>query len=81
MNTKQNKKTTLVLTRREFEKIIIGDHFIDITVVAIKGRRVKISITADENLSVHREEIFDQINEQNEQNEYDEQNNQGEQNG
>lgn len=46
----------LVLSRRPGEKIIInGD--IEITVVSVKGERVRIGITAPPTVPVDREEI------------------------
>lgn len=50
----------LVLSRKRNESIIIGDN-IKITVVDIKGDRVRIGIDAPRNVSVHREEIHKKI--------------------
>ncbi|PHM31323.1 carbon storage regulator CsrA [Xenorhabdus innexi] len=55
----------LVLTRREQEKIRVGDD-IEIIILGINGKQVKIGIKAPENTSVHREEIYQRI--QNEKN-------------
>jgi carbon storage regulator len=47
----------LVLSRKVGEKIIIGDHII-LTIVELKGSRIKIGIEAPPDVRVHREEIF-----------------------
>ena len=46
----------LVLSRKEQEKIIIGDNII-ITVTKIEGNRVKIGIEADKSVHIKREEL------------------------
>jgi carbon storage regulator len=48
----------LVLTRRPGEEIIIGDN-IRITVVSIKGDRVRIGIEAPPAVTVDRQEIHE----------------------
>ena len=47
----------LLLCRKPGEKIIIGDD-IEITVLNIVGRIVRIGIEAPKDVSVHRQEIF-----------------------
>jgi carbon storage regulator len=54
----------LVLARRVNESIIIGDE-IEVVVVDIKGDQVKLGIRAPRNVSVHRSEIYKDIQEQN----------------
>jgi carbon storage regulator len=54
----------LVLTRKVDESIIIGDN-IKITVVDIRGDQAKIGIEAPREISVHREEIYLEIQEEN----------------
>lgn len=51
----------LVLTRHRDECIVIG-HDVFITVVDIRGDKVRIGIDAPRNLAVHREEVYRQIN-------------------
>lgn len=53
----------LILTRKNGESIIIGDD-IKITLVGVKGYQVKIGIDAPKEVSVHREEIYRRIKEQ-----------------
>lgn len=51
----------LVLSRRRDERIMIGDDII-VTVVDIHGDKVRIGIEAPRDIRVHREEIFNLIN-------------------
>ncbi len=55
----------LALTRRIQEKLIIGDD-ITITVLAVKGNQVRIGIDAPKDIQIHREEIYQRIQEQKE---------------
>ena len=50
----------LILTRRVGETIVIGDD-VTFTVLAIRGNQVRLGITAPQNVSVHREEIYNRI--------------------
>ena len=50
----------LVLSRKLNEKIKIG-HDITITVVDVRGDRVRLGIIAPKNVIVHREEIYDEL--------------------
>ncbi len=54
----------LILTRKVGEKIRIGDD-IEISLLDIKGRQARIGINAPRGLSVHREEVFQRIKEEN----------------
>ena len=54
----------LILTRRINETIIIGDNEIKITVLGVKGNQVRIGIDADKDISIHRSEVFDKIQEE-----------------
>ncbi|MCG6157672.1 carbon storage regulator CsrA [Rubinisphaera margarita] len=47
----------LVLSRQRDESIMIGDH-IKITIVDIRGDKVRLGIQAPGDVAVHREEIY-----------------------
>jgi carbon storage regulator len=50
----------LVLSRKRNESIVIGDK-IKITIVEMRGDKVRIGIEAPEDVSVHRQEVCDAI--------------------
>ena len=50
----------LVLSRQKDESIIIGDD-ITITIVDVRGDKVRLGITAPKNISVHRMEVYEAI--------------------
>ncbi|MBN2871957.1 MAG: carbon storage regulator CsrA [Halothiobacillaceae bacterium] len=50
----------LILTRRVGETLIIGDD-IAITVLGVKGNQVRLGIKAPRDVSVHREEVYQRI--------------------
>ena len=54
----------LILTRKLGENIRIGDD-VRIVVLDIKGGQVKLGIDAPPNVSVHREEIYEKIRDEN----------------
>ena len=53
----------LVLSRREGERIFIGDD-IKITVLQIKGNTVRIGLDCPRDLPIHREEVWLRIQEE-----------------
>ena len=59
----------LILTRRAGESVIIGDD-VKITVLAIKGNQIRLGIDAPKDVSVHREEIYERIQNEKEDGEY-----------
>lgn len=50
----------LVLARELNESIMISDD-IEIQVVAIRGNRIRLGITAPRSVDVHRKEIYEEI--------------------
>lgn len=56
----------LVLARKINESIRIGDD-IEVVVVDIKGDQVKLGIRAPKSVTVHRAEVFTEIQEENRQ--------------
>jgi carbon storage regulator len=56
----------LVLSRQRDETIMIGDD-IELTIVDIRGDKVRIGIKAPAHVAVHRKEIYDSIKRENEQ--------------
>ena len=54
----------LVLSRQRDETIMIGDD-IEVTVVDIRGDKVRLGITAPKEISVHRKEVYDAIKREN----------------
>lgn len=50
----------LILTRRVNESFRIGDDVI-VTILGSKGNQVRIGIEADKSIPVHREEIWQRI--------------------
>lgn len=55
----------LTLTRKSGQKIRIGDR-IEIVVREIRGKQVRLGIIAPEGLAVYREELYQQIAQENE---------------
>jgi carbon storage regulator len=53
----------LILTRRLGEKLMIGEE-ITVTVVDIKGDQVRVGIGAPLDIAVHRQEVFERIEQQ-----------------
>ncbi len=55
----------LVLTRKVNQSIVIGDS-IEVVVLEVRGEQVRLGIKAPRDVAVHRQEIFHQIQEENE---------------
>ncbi len=55
----------LILSRKKHESIII-DGQIEIQIVDIGDGRVRVGINAPRNMEIHRKEVFEKINEENE---------------
>ncbi|MDE0888592.1 MAG: carbon storage regulator CsrA [Phycisphaerales bacterium] len=56
----------LVLSRQRDETIMIGDD-VELTIVDIRGDKVRIGISAPSSVSVHRKEVYEAIRMENEQ--------------
>ncbi len=54
----------LVLSRQRDESIIIGDNIV-ITVVDIRGDKVRLGISAPTEIPVHRQEVYEAIQREN----------------
>jgi carbon storage regulator len=55
----------LVLSRQRDETIMIGDE-VEITVVDIRGDKVRLGINAPSRIAVHRKEVYEAIRAENE---------------
>lgn len=54
----------LVLTRKVHQSIVIGDD-VEVVVLEVRGEQVRLGIRAPKNVSVHRKEIYEQIQDEN----------------
>lgn len=54
----------LVLSRQRDETIMIGDE-VEITVVDIRGDKVRLDINAPRDVQVHRKEVYEAIRQEN----------------
>jgi len=56
----------LALTRKKSESIVVGDN-IEIVVLGITGEQVRLGIIAPKSIPVHRKEVYEQIQAENQQ--------------
>lgn len=56
----------LVLSRQRDETIMIGDE-VEVTIVDVRGDKVRLGITAPARIAVHRKEVYEAIRAENEQ--------------
>ena len=54
----------LVLSRQRDESIMIGDNIV-VTIVDIRGDKVRLGITAPSEIPVHRQEVYEAIQREN----------------
>ena len=50
----------LVLSRKKGERIVINDNIV-ITIVEVRGDKVRLGIEAPKDVGVHRQEVYDAI--------------------
>jgi carbon storage regulator len=50
----------LILTRRVGETLVIGDD-VNVTVLGVRGNQVRLGVNAPREVAVHREEIYQRI--------------------
>src|SRR3990172_7859127 len=62
----RKEPSMLVLSRQRDETIMIGDD-VEITIVDIRGDKVRLGITAPRHIQVHRKEVYDAIKRENQQ--------------
>lgn len=55
----------LILTRRISESVKIGDD-VTVTIVELKGRQVRLGVSAPKRIAVHREEVYERVRRQGE---------------
>ncbi len=53
----------LILTRRVGETLMVSDD-VTVTVLGVKGSQVHLGVNAPKEISVHREEIYNKIQEE-----------------
>jgi carbon storage regulator len=53
----------LVLSRKLGEQIVVPSLNVEITVLSINGRTVRLGISAPDNVTVHRQEVWNRIHE------------------
>lgn len=56
----------LVLTRKKGQSLMIGQE-IEISIVDIQGDQVRLGISAPKAVSIHRKEVFEEIQQENRQ--------------
>ncbi len=54
----------LVLSRKTNESIMIGDD-IEVSIIEITGKSIKLGIEAPKNIVVHRKEVYEAIKDEN----------------
>lgn len=57
----------LVLSRQRDESVIIGNNIV-VTIVDVRGDKVRLGIAAPSQVAVHRQEVYEAINKQDQHN-------------
>jgi carbon storage regulator len=57
----------LILTRRVGETLVIGDD-VNVTVLGVRGNQVRLGVDAPKEVAVHREEIYQRIQDEGDNN-------------
>ena len=52
----------LILSRKVGQSIMVGDET-TVTIIGVKGNQVRVGVNAPDNVAVHREEIYERIQE------------------
>ena len=60
----RKEPTMLVLSRQRDESIMIGDNIV-VTIVDIRGDKVRLGINAPSEIPVHRQEVYEAIQREN----------------
>jgi len=58
--SRQKELKMLVLSRQKDESIMIGDN-VEVTIVDVRGDKVRLGITAPKSIPVHRREVYEAI--------------------
>jgi carbon storage regulator len=58
--SRQKELKMLVLSRQKDESIMIGDD-VEITIVDVRGDKVRLGIAAPKEIPVHRKEVYEAI--------------------
>jgi carbon storage regulator len=58
--SRQKELKMLVLSRQKDESIMIGDD-VEVTIVDVRGDKVRLGITAPKSIPVHRMEVYEAI--------------------
>lgn len=56
----------LILTRRTGEALCVGDD-IKVTVISVQGNQARLGVSAPNEVSVHREEVYQKIKDKNDE--------------
>lgn len=51
----------LVLSRECGEEVVIGDVAVVVTIVEIRGDKVRLGFTADRSVPIHRREVYELV--------------------